>query len=171
MTVEQPSSGILFKMKRIGQDGKLITVYKLRTMHPYAEYVQDYVWKKHSLQAGGKLNNDFRITSWGRFLRRWWIDELPMIFNLLKGDLKLVGVRPLTAHYLSLYREDLRARRLKHKPGLIPPFYADLPDTLEEIMASEEKYLEAYEESPIKTDIKYFFKALFNIVIRHARSG
>lgn len=168
---KNPSYGPLFKMKRMGKDGKNIFVYKARTMHPYAEYLQEYVYKLGSLAEGGKFKDDFRITTWGRVFRKLWIDELPMLINWLKRDLKLVGVRPLSAHYLSLYREDLRLRRLKYKPGLLPPFYADLPKTLEEIMDSEERYLTAYEKNPIMTDIKYFFKAVGNILLKGARSA
>ncbi len=166
----EPSQGIIMKLKRIGKDGKIIHVYKLRTMHAFAEYVQEYVYQKHSLQDGGKFNSDFRISSYGRFLRKYWIDELPMIINLIKGDLKLVGVRPLSKHYLSLYTPDLKAKRLRFKPGLMPPFYADLPRTIEEIMQSENRYLDQYEKSPFLTDLKYFFKALYNILFLKARS-
>jgi len=166
-----PSYGLLFKMRRIGQNGKEVFVYKIRTMHPYAEFLQEYIFKTNNLQDGGKLKNDFRITAWGRFLRKTWLDELPMLFNWIKRDLKLVGVRPISQHYLSLYRKDLIEKRLKVKPGLVPPFYADLPKTLDEIMDSEERYLDSYEKSPIKTDIKYFFKAANNILIKNARSS
>jgi lipopolysaccharide/colanic/teichoic acid biosynthesis glycosyltransferase len=166
----EPSPGIILKLKRIGKDGKIIHVYKIRTMHAFAEYVQEYVYQKHHLQNGGKFNNDFRVSSVGRFLRKYWIDELPMIINFFKGDLKLVGVRPLSKHYLSLYTPELKARRLRFKPGLIPPFYADLPRTIEEIMQSENRYLDRYERSPFLTDLKYFFKALYNILFRKARS-
>ena len=60
---------------------------------------------------------------------------------------------------------------MKYKPGLLPPYYADMPKTLEEIMSSELKYLEAYEKSPFATDVKYFFKVFYNIIIKKARSG
>ena len=94
--------GPLIKLKRVGKDGKLIRVYKMRTMHPYAEYLQSYVFEKQSLQEGGKFKDDFRVSTLGRLMRRFWIDELPMLVNLFRGDLKLVGVRPLSQHYFSL---------------------------------------------------------------------
>lgn len=167
----EPSYGPIYKMKRIGKDGKMIQVYKVRTMHPFSEYLQEYIYEQNALREGGKFNNDFRISTLGRFLRKYWLDELPMILNLLKGDLKIVGVRPLSSHYLSLYDDDLKSKRLKFKPGLIPPYYADLPKTLEEIMESENRYLNAYAHSPFFTDIKYFFKALKNILFKRARSN
>jgi lipopolysaccharide/colanic/teichoic acid biosynthesis glycosyltransferase len=103
--------------------------------------------------------------------RKLWIDELPMLINWIKGDLKFVGVRPISMQYLSLYSEGHQERRKNFKPGLLPPFYADLPNTIEEIELSEKRYLDAYEKNPIKTDVRYFFKALNNILIKHKRSA
>ncbi|MDD5570374.1 MAG: sugar transferase [Bacteroidales bacterium] len=165
------SYGFIFKMKRIGKSGKEIFVYKIRTMHPYSEYLQDYVYKRNKLMAGGKLKNDIRLHRLGKFLRKFWIDELPMIFNLLKGDLKIIGVRPLSEHYLGLYPDEIRNMRMKVKPGLIPPFYADLPKEFNEIIDSEKKYLEQYLQSPFKTDIKYFFKIMKNIIFKKTHSN
>lgn len=165
------SCGIFFKMKRVGQGGKIIDIYKLRTMHPYAEYLQKFVYEINNLKDGGKIKDDFRIASWGKFLRKYWIDELPMLYNWIKGDLKLVGLRPLSEHYLSLYTKELRKKRLIYKPGLIPPFYYDLPKTLDEIMRSEERYMDQYDKSPIKTDLKYLANCLFNILLKGARSS
>ena len=166
-----PSYGPFFKMRRIGKDRKIIYVYKVRTMHPYAEYIQEYVSKAHGSTDGDKINNDYRVTMWGKFFRKFWIDELPMLINLLKGDLKLVGVRPLSEYKFSTYRKALQEKRVLYKPGLVPPFYADLPKNFDELMASEEKYLDAYQKSPIITDIKYFFAAFYNIFFKRARSN
>lgn len=166
-----PTYGPLIKLMRYGKDGKLFKVYKMRTMHAYSEYIQEYVYSQNHLQEGGKFKDDFRITTIGRIMRKLWIDELPMLINVIKGDMKIVGVRPLSKHYFNLYNEDLRNKRIKYKPGLIPPFYADLPKTLEEIMDSEMRYLEAYEKNPFLTDWRYFWKAMNNIIIKKARSA
>ena len=166
----EPTYGLLVRLKRIGKGGKLFTVYKMRTMYPYSEYLQDFVFIKNNLQVGGKIKDDFRITSWGKLFRKLWIDELPMFINYFKGQMKFVGVRPLSRHYYSLYPEDLQELRITVKPGLIPPFYADLPQTLPEIIESERVYLESYRKNPIRTDIRYFFKAMNNIFIKKARS-
>jgi lipopolysaccharide/colanic/teichoic acid biosynthesis glycosyltransferase len=162
--------GIIFRLRRQGKDGKTIHVYKVRTMHSYSEFIQQYVYEQNNLSDGGKLRNDFRVSTLGRIARKYWLDELPMILNFLTGDLKLVGVRPLSQQYLSLYSEELKALRSRHKPGLVPPFYADMPSTIEEIQASELRYLRAHERSPFLTDVRYFFKAAWNIVVRSARS-
>lgn len=160
----------LIALQRVGKDGELIKVYKLRTMHPYSEYIQDYVYSLYDLKEGGKFNNDFRITSWGALARKAWLDEIPMLFNILRGEMKLIGVRPLSRHYFSLYRDEVQKKRIKHKPGLIPPYYADLPTNLDEIQDSEMRYLDRYEKSPFCTDFCYFWRSVRNILIRHARS-
>jgi len=104
--------GPLIALPRIGREGKIINVYKLRTMHPYSEYIQDYVYKLHDLQDGGKFKNDFRITSWGSVCRKIWLDELPMVINYFRGDMKLVGIRPLSKQYFELYRKEVQERRI-----------------------------------------------------------
>ncbi len=162
--------GTLLAMNRIGQNGQVVKVYKFRTMVPFSEYVQGQLYEKNHLGKGGKFSNDRRITRMGAFLRKFWIDELPMVINLFKGEVKLVGVRPLSPQYLSLYEPAVAERRVKVKPGLVPPFYADLPQSLKEIQQSELKYIEQWENAPFKTDVRYFFKAAWNILIRGARS-
>ena len=93
-----------------------------------------------------------------------------MLFNIIKGDMKIVCARPLSEHFFSLYDKDLQEKRIKNKPGFIPPYYVDLPKTMTEIMESERKYLSLYEKNPIRTDIKYFFLAFKNVLFRGVRS-
>ena len=166
------SYGIFIRLPRIGKNGELFKVYKLRTMHAYAEYLQEYVYKTNKLDEGGKFKDDFRVTTIGKILRNLWIDELPMLVNVVKGNMKFVGVRPLTEQYFSLYAEEVRNKRIKGKPGLIPPYYAQYPSpvSIEDIQANEMKYLLEYEQHPTKTDFKYFFMAMYYIFIRRARS-
>jgi hypothetical protein len=167
----EPTYGPFVKLKRIGKNGKEINVRKFRTMYAYSEYLQGLVYEYNDLASGGKFKDDFRVTNWGKFMRKFWIDEYPMLWNVLKGELKIVGVRPLSKHYYNLYDEDLKKMRVKVKPGLVPPYYVDMPKTLEEIQDSERRYLEAYEKNPWKTQWKYFGKAMYNILIKRARSS
>lgn len=163
--------GILVKLKRVGKNGKLFKVYKFRTMHPYSEFLQAYIYERYSLQEGGKFNHDIRVTTLGKLMRRYWIDELPMLLNWLKGDMKLVGVRPISQHYYSLYSKELQEQRTRHKPGLLPPFYADMPKTLDEIQESEIRYLTMCEQrGTLVTDCIYFWKIVHTIVFKRARS-
>lgn len=163
--------GILVKLKRVGKNGKLFKVYKFRTMHPYSEFLQAYIYDRYSLQEGGKFNHDIRVTTLGRIMRKYWMDELPMLINWLKGDMKLVGVRPISQHFFSLYSKELQEQRTRHKPGLLPPFYADMPKTLDEIQASEIRYLTMCEQrGTLVTDFVYFWKIVGTIVFKRARS-
>ena len=165
-----PSYGVIYKMARIGYNGELISVYKLRTMHPYAEYLQNYMLENYGSKNGDKINYDFRVSKAGSFFRKFWVDELPMLINLIKGDLKLVGVRPLSISKFKTYPKSAQEIRTKVKPGLIPPFYADLPESFEELVSSEINYTKSYLKQPILTDLKYFFKAMYNIFVVGARS-
>ena len=167
---DKPTNGILIRLQRQGKGGEVIGVYKLRTMYAYSEYLQPYIYKQQGLAVGGKISDDYRVSPIGHFLRKTWLDELPMLINWVKGDLKIVGVRPLSRHYFNLYDEDLKELRIKTKPGLLPPFYADMPETLEGIQESERRYLNEYFKNPIRTDWRYFWKAVRNIVLKGKRS-
>jgi hypothetical protein len=166
-----PSYGPIIQLNRIGYHGEHINIYKFRTMHPYSEFIQKEVFKKNDLNASGKLRNDFRITKWGKFIRKLWIDELPQLLNWFRGDLAIVGVRALSEHYFSLYPENLQNLRTQFKPGLIPPYYADLPKNFEKILDSERNYLLQKQKHPFKTDFTYFWKAMYNILIKGVRSS
>ena len=94
--------GPLIALPRVGRKGEIINVYKLRTMHPYSEYIQDYIYRLHDLQDGGKFKNDFRITSWGSVCRKIWLDEFPTFINFFSGEMKLVGIR-LSANNILIF--------------------------------------------------------------------
>jgi lipopolysaccharide/colanic/teichoic acid biosynthesis glycosyltransferase len=167
-----PSYGPLYKMPRMGKNGKIIGVYKFRTMHPYAEYLQDYILKVHGYAESGKPANDFRLTPWGRVLRKYWLDELPQLFNLIKGELKLVGVRPISERYFQDIPAELQALRIKQKPGCIPPYVAlDRKSNVDAVLQAEYEYLIEKKKYPYTTDTKYFFKAIFNILFKRKRSA
>jgi len=171
-TTQRRLYGPFIKLNRVGKDGKLFTVYKFRTMHPYSEFIQKYIYERYSLREGGKFSHDIRITSLGRFMRKCWIDEWPMWINVFKGNMKIVGVRPISQQYYSLYSKELQEKRIHHKPGLLPPFYADMPKTLEEIEASEMRYLTLCEQKgTCWVDIVYFWKIIYMILIKRARSN
>lgn len=166
------SYGPLFCMKRIGKNGKEIGVYKFRTMHPYAEYLQDYVLKLNGYAETGKPKDDFRLTPWGRFLRRYWLDELPQLINVFKGEMKLVGVRPISKRYMQDIPKDLQDLRLKFKPGCIPPYVAlDRNGDVNSVLQAEREYLEEKVKKPYTTDTKYFLRAIFNIIFKRKRSA
>ena len=168
-----PSGSPIIHLRRIGKGGKEIVVHKFRTMYTYSEYVQPYIYHYQSLERGGKFKDDYRINFWGRLLRRIWLDELPMVWNLIRGDIKLVGVRPLSRQYYNLYSPELQALRIRTKPGLLPPFYYEqhTPVTLDEVQQSERRYLEAYLQHPFATDWRYFWGIVGNIIFHRKHSA
>lgn len=169
---ENPSYGPLYKMPRLGKNGKLIGVYKFRTMHPYSEYLQDYIVSAYGYAETGKPANDFRIPKWGKFMRRLWLDELPQLWNVLKGELKLVGVRPVSERYFQDIPKEMQKLRLTQIPGCVPPYVALNRDgNVMSVLQSEKEYLEEKIRNPFTTDMKYFVHAIFNIVFRHKRSA
>jgi lipopolysaccharide/colanic/teichoic acid biosynthesis glycosyltransferase len=121
---------VLFRQQRVGQYGKLFTVLKFRSMHVnndvnvHKEYVmkliKDQAEKKETGAGDGvyKLTNDRRITPIGAFLRRTSLDELPQIFNVLTGEMSLVGPRPAIPYELAAYQSWHRRRILEAKPGI-----------------------------------------------------
>ena len=162
---------MFIKLPRTGKDGKRIFVYKLRTMQPYSEYIQDFVIEKNGFNQNGTIKNDFRITKTGKFLRKYWLDELPMLFNLFNGNLKLIGFRPLSDTMLNTYPRDFVKDRNQYKPGLIPPYYIDRPDGFEELIESEKRYIQKYKERRFITDVVYFYKFLNAVFLRGVRSS
>jgi lipopolysaccharide/colanic/teichoic acid biosynthesis glycosyltransferase len=118
---------VFFCQKRVGQNGKLFDFYKFRSMYVdndpelHREYVTQLIkGGKHLQQANGlyKLVNDPRVTRLGRFLRKSSLDELPQFFNVLRGEMSLVGPRPPLPYEFAHYRTWHRRRVLEVKPGL-----------------------------------------------------
>lgn len=132
LAIKASSKGpILFKQQRIGQYGKRFTFLKFRSMHidndpsVHKEYVTKLIAGQAERQAPSgngegvyKLTNDRRITRVGKFLRRSSLDELPQFFNVLKGDMSLVGPRPAIPYELAAYETWHRRRVLEVKPGI-----------------------------------------------------
>lgn len=168
-----PLGSPIIHLRRKGKDGKEIVVHKFRTMYNYSEYIQPYVYQYQHLQRGGKFKDDYRVSTVGRLLRKTWLDELPMLWNVLRGELKLVGVRPLSRQYFNLYSPEMQELRTRTKPGMLPPFYYEhkTPETIDEIQASERRYLEAYLQHPFKTDWHYFWGIIGNILFHRKHSA
>jgi len=109
---------VFFRQRRIGRKGQFFYMNKFRSMVPHAEQIKDQL-REHNEAEGGlfKITDDPRITRVGRFLRRTSLDELPQLLNVLRGDMSLVGPRPLVPDEDALI-EGWRRRRLAVKPGM-----------------------------------------------------
>ncbi len=171
LETRNPSYYPVVKLPRIGKDGRIVRIYKFRTMHPYSEFIQDFMIRKNGYNSKGKPANDYRITRWGGFMRKWWIDELPQLIHVLKGEMKLVGLRPLSKARFNEFPEDLQKDRVKYQSGCIPPYVAlNMPDEIGSIEA-ERIYIRDYQKQPFTTDLRYFLKAVYNIVTNKIRSA
>jgi exopolysaccharide biosynthesis polyprenyl glycosylphosphotransferase len=119
LLVKLTSKGpVLFVQERLGEGGRPFAMYKFRTMVVNAEALKQQLAKQN--EASGpvfKIRRDPRITTVGRFLRKFSLDELPQLFNVLKGDMSIVGPRPPIASEVRHYRA-WQLRRLSVKPGL-----------------------------------------------------
>ena len=167
-----PSYSFIYSMPRVGLNKKVIKVHKFRTMHPYSEFLQEFVFSKYGYKKIGKLNNDFRVTSYGYYFRKYWIDELPQLINFFKGEMNLVGPRPVSEFYFNQLPDDIKKNRVKYKPGCIPPSICfNLNKELKDIHDAERQYFLFMKK-------KYFFKnmfltitAIYNIFFKGNRSS
>lgn len=151
---------VFFSQTRVGKDGELFRLYKFRSMVVNAEEVKRKLMKEN--EASGpmfKIKNDPRITRVGRFIRKTSIDELPQLFNVLKGEMSLVGPRPSLPEEVEEF-ELWMLRRLDVKPGLTCYWQVMGRSNIgfEEWMKLDVKYVN---ERTLWIDIKLIFKTLF----------
>lgn len=120
LLVKLTSKGpVLFKQERIGRNKRRFLIYKFRTMVPNAEKVLPQVESLNEARGPVfKIKKDPRITSIGRILRRTSLDELPQLVNVLRGDMSLVGPRPLPVRDYEGFNEDWQRRRFSVRPGI-----------------------------------------------------
>lgn len=118
IVLESPGAGPVFAQTRVGLNGKEFTFYKFRTMHPGAESELESLLHQNEMQGPVfKMRDDPRVTKVGRLLRRSSIDELPQLWNVLKGDMSIVGPRPALPREVAQYDEYSR-QRLSVIPGM-----------------------------------------------------
>ena len=110
---------MIYTSKRVGKDGRVFDFYKFRSMEQDAEQKLEKLLDQNEVEGGVifKMKEDPRITKFGKFLRKTSLDELPQLFNILKGDMSLVGPRPCTVREYELYSEKDKLR-LKVPQGL-----------------------------------------------------
>jgi lipopolysaccharide/colanic/teichoic acid biosynthesis glycosyltransferase len=155
---------VLFRQRRVGHAGREFTFLKFRSMFVNSDPAihQEYVRKLISQQlteANGtyKIMNDPRVTLVGRFLRKTSLDELPQFFNVLKGEMSLVGPRPPIPYELEKYSSWHRRRVFEAKPGItgIWQVYGRSRTTFDEMVRMDLRYVR---EQSLWLDIKLLFK-------------
>ena len=112
--------GPLIRLRRVGKGGEMIKVFKFRTMAPYSEYIQGYIYERNGYDGGAGFKDDTRITTVGAFMRKWYIDELPQFWNVLTGEMSLVGPRPERPGLIQGFKHQVPHYQARHnaKPGM-----------------------------------------------------
>ena len=109
---------VIFKQKRVGQRGRIFYIYKFRSMCQESESLKEELMEENIMNGAiFKLEDDPRITRVGKWLRKTSIDEMPQLFNVLKGEMSLVGTRPPTMDEVEMYQYQ-QLRRIAAKPGI-----------------------------------------------------
>lgn len=145
-------SPVLFKQRRPGKDGKIFEIYKFRTMTDARD------------KEGNLLPDNERLTDFGKLLRSTSIDELPEIINIFKGDMAIIGPRPLLEEYLPLYNDD-QAHRHDVRPGLTGWAQINGRNTI----SWEDKFrydVEYVRNISFKFDLKIFFMTIKKVFVR-----
>lgn len=162
---------VIFVHKRIGKNGKVFGLYKFRTMVPNAEELIEKFSSEQMIEYKNtfKLKNDPRVTKFGQFLRKSSLDELPQLFNVLKGELSLIGPRPIIKEELEKYKDN-KEKLLSIRPGLTGYWvaYSNKETTYEERINMELNYVD---NVSFKLDIKIFFKTINAIINRFFMAG
>ena len=149
-------SPIFFKQERPGKNGKIFKMYKFRTMTDKKD------------EDGNLLPDSERLTKFGKALRTTSLDELPEIYNIFKGDMSIVGPRPLLVRYLELYN-DFQKRRHEVRPGLTGLAQISGRNSI----SWEQKFtldVEYVDNISIKNDIKIFFKTIKKVFVKEGIS-
>ena len=158
--IESPGGGF-YRQKRVGKNGKDFWLYKFRSMRKGAD-------KKGLITVGG---HDSRITHTGYFIRKYKLDELPQLFNVLRGDMSLVGPRPEVRKYVDMYTSEQR-KVLSVRPGITDYGsieYADENVILGQSANPDKTYIEQIMPDKIRLNMKYianhsigeYFKIIF----------
>lgn len=150
-------SPIIFKQKRPGKNEKLFTLYKFRTMIDIKD------------KYGNPLSDEIRLTKFGKFLRSTSLDELPELVNIIKGDMSIVGPRPLLVRYLPLYNDKQR-----HRHDVRPGFTGYAQINGRNAISWEEKFdLDIYYVNHFSffMDIKIIIKTVKTVLLREGISS
>lgn len=118
IVIDSPGAGPIFAQTRVGRDGKEFTFYKFRSMIPNAEnHLEELLSENEMCGPVFKIRDDPRMTRFGRFIRKCSIDELPQLYNVLRGDMSIVGPRPALPREVAQY-DEYAMQRLLVSPGL-----------------------------------------------------
>ncbi len=156
----QSPGPILFSQKRVGRNGRIFNMYKFRSMYVDAEERKKELMEQNEMEGFMfKMENDPRITPIGRFMRKTSLDEFPQFYNILKGDMSLVGTRPPTVDEFSNY-SPYHKKRLSFRPGLTGMWQVSGRNNIsdfEEIVRLDVEYIDSWS---LLLDVKILLKTV-----------
>ena len=157
---------LFFKQLRVGKNGRLFYIYKLRSMYADAEERKAELMDENNMEGlMFKMEDDPRITKVGKIIRKYSIDELPQFFNVVKGDMSIIGTRPPTVDEFEQY-ESRHKRRLSMRPGITGMWQvsgrSDIQN-FEDVVELDCKYIDEW--TPF-LDLRIFFKTII-VVLTH----
>ena len=154
---------LIFKQKRVGKNGRYFYIYKVRSMYQDAEARKAELMEKNEMKGFMfKMTDDPRITKVGKFIRSTSIDELPQFWNVLKGDMSLVGTRPPTVDEWELYEPHHRAR-MSFRPGLTGMWQVSGRSNItdfEEVVKLDTQYIS---EWSLRLDVKILWQTVWSV--------
>lgn len=164
--IDSPGPAI-FKQTRVGQNGRNFKIYKFRSMYIDAEERKKELMKQNEIQGGVmfKMRDDPRITKVGKVIRKLSIDELPQFFNVLKGDMSLVGTRPPTLDEVEKYKRN-QWRRISIKPGITGMWQVNGRSTVHSFDEIVEMDIEYIDQWSLLLDIKIILKTVL-VLLNH----
>lgn len=157
---------VLFKQKRAGLNGREFWIYKFRSMEIEAESKLHVLKPLNEIKDGGvfKMSKDPRVTRLGRILRKTSFDELPQFFNVLLGDMSMIGPRPLASYEVSQH-SPYQLKRLEVMPGLSGLWQVSGRSDIDSFTKMVELDLEYINNWSLLFDIKILFKTFFTVVM------
>lgn len=165
LLIESPGP-LIFAQTRVGLNGRRFKFYKFRSMYKDAEERKKELMKQNEMDGlMFKMENDPRITKVGKFIRKTSLDELPQFWNVLKGDMSLIGTRPPTVDEFEKYKTQYK-RRLSIRPGITGLWQAtgrsDIKN-FEDVLSLDLEYIDNWS---ISLDIKILFMTVFGVLMR-----
>lgn len=165
LLIESPGP-LIFKQKRVGRNGRYFYMYKFRSMYVDAEERKAELMKQNEMDGlMFKMENDPRVTKVGKFIRKTSLDEFPQFFNVLKGDMSLVGTRPPTLDEFVQYKS-YHKRRLSAKPGITGLWQVSGRNDIEDFEDVVKLDLEYIDNWSVSLDMKILLKTV-GAVFKH----
>jgi exopolysaccharide biosynthesis polyprenyl glycosylphosphotransferase len=162
--IETPGP-VFFKQRRVGLNGRKFTLLKFRSMVNHAEEALEELKSQNEMNGPVfKMTNDPRITKFGKFLRKFSIDEFPQLINVLAGDMSIVGPRPPLPEEVNLYKRQQR-RRLSMRPGLTCTWQVSGRNNIQDFNRWAKMDLEYIDNWSLLTDLKLIAKTIPVVLI------